>query len=444
MFSPQSRFPTRFIATRCSRPNRERNNVTETVARTMCGGSTGPFVRTTPTAMASTSRPTNGGGSGSGSRSNSGGSTSNTQTHRGSGMGYGNVSDQMLASFTAEEEEEDSVLLHRSRPPLFQHTKAPHTCSIIGAPMTYGQPYAGTDTSPTLLREAGLRGMLSHLGWRVEDLPDLSVADATAASATFPIHDNAKNSELVGAGAFKVYEMVKQKFQQGSFPLILGGDHSIGIGSLAAILSLYPDTGILWIDAHADLNTPHVTQSGNMHGMPIGLHIQGMDPPLVDPTTNTTTVAGLEWMQEQAIPQLPPDSIVYIGLRDVDIAERRLIRSLKIPAFTMHDIDRYGIGTVMEMSLNHLFKKNPHRRLHLSYDIDAIDPVLAPATGTTVRGGLTYREAHYVAERVAYTGQLASAEIVEMNPTLSDTEGARETVELGLQIITSFMGKSII
>jgi arginase len=124
--------------------------------------------------------------------------------------------------------------------------------------------------------------------------------------------------------------------------------------------------------------------------------------------------------------------------------ERRWIRDLGIKAFTMYDIDHYGIGGVMDRVFEHLLKDDPDRPLHLSYDIDAIDPVLAPATGTAVRGGLTYREAHFVAEAVAHTGNLASADIVELNPSLSDDDGADDTIELGLQIITSFMGKSII
>jgi arginase len=131
---------------------------------------------------------------------------------------------------------------------------------------------------------------------------------------------------------------------------------------------------------------------------------------------------------------------VYVGLRDVDKAERLWIRQLGIKAFTMTDIDHLGIGKVMDLALEHL----KGRPLHLSYDIDSVDPLLAPATGTTVRGGLTYREAHFVAEFVAQSGDLASAEIVEVNPSLSNDDGADDTVELGLQIITSFMGKSIV
>lgn len=137
-------------------------------------------------------------------------------------------------------------------------------------------------------------------------------------------------------------------------------------------------------------------------------------------------------------------SIVYVGLRDVDFEERVLIKELGIKTFTMTDIDRYGIGAVMDMAITSLLKKDPTRPIHLSYDIDAVDPLLAPATGTAVRGGLTYREAHYIAEAAASSGHLASADLVELNPQLSDPAGAKETVEVGLQILTSLMGKSII
>lgn len=346
------------------------------------------------------------------------------------GAGLGNVTDQMKSASDGRE--------------LFKHTQPPHTCTIIGAPMSYGQPFSGTDNGPTLLREAGLRGMLSSLGWRVEDLPDLSFDPKDllvkhSLPNSLPANAQAKNAELVCRGSEKVFEKVHDTLSSGNFPLILGGDHSIGIGSLAGILKAFPNTGVIWVDAHADLNTPHISGSGNMHGMPVGLHMEGMDPPI-----DSAQISGLEWLKDHQVPRLPANSIVYVGLRDVDGDERRLIRSLGIQAYTMHEIDRYGIGKVMEMALDHLLKDNPERRLHLSYDIDAVDPLLAPATGTAVRGGLTYREAHYVAESVAYTGNLASAEIVELNPTLSNDEGARETVELGLQIITSFMGKSII
>eukprot|EP00545_Synedropsis_sp_CCMP1620_P011964 CAMPEP_0119012786 /NCGR_PEP_ID=MMETSP1176-20130426/7581_1 /TAXON_ID=265551 /ORGANISM="Synedropsis recta cf, Strain CCMP1620" /LENGTH=360 /DNA_ID=CAMNT_0006965811 /DNA_START=73 /DNA_END=1158 /DNA_ORIENTATION=+ len=334
------------------------------------------------------------------------------------GAGLGNVRDRMMA---AEEE-------------LFQHSTSPKTVSLIGAPMTYGQPFVGTDSGPKLLREGGLRSMMTALGWRVDDVGDINFEKiaSQANQASFP---SARNCGIVGAVNEHLANVVQEKIGSGRFPLLLGGDHSIGIGSLAGVLRNRPNTGVLWIDAHADINIPDISESGNMHGMPIGMLMEGVSP-------DFSKLPGFDWLIDG--PRLRPDQIVYVGLRDVDGAERSIIRKLGIPAFTMHDIDHHGIGKVMDMALNHLLKDDSNRPLHLSYDIDAVDPVLAPATGTTVRGGLNFREAHFVAEAVAMSGNLASADIVELNPTLSDGQGAKETVELGLQIVTSMMGKSII
>jgi arginase len=341
------------------------------------------------------------------------------------GAGYGNVHDR----------------LERSSEPLFQHTSYPHTCRVIGAPMTYGQPYAGTDGGPELLRERGLLQKLSALGWRVHDHGDLEFAPQHGSTGGFSGANGggkfkAKNSEIVGQGCHQLADLVEETARAGQFPLVLGGDHSIGLGTLSGLLAARPETGVIWVDAHADLNAPDFSESGNMHGMPLGLTTKGVA------MANPSSVPGLAWLQDRN--QLDPSQLVYIGLRDIDPAERQVIKSLNIKAFTMHEIDRFGIGRVMEEAFDHLLKAQPDRPLHLSYDIDALDPLIAPATGTTVRGGLTYREAHYVAEAVAYTGLLASAEIVELNPFLSNEDGAAETVDLGMQLITSFMGKAII
>jgi arginase len=340
---------------------------------------------------------------------------------------------------------------------LYKHTKEPHTVSIIGVPMTYGQPYVGTDYTPDLLRKGGLRSMLSKLSWRVEDhISDINIDKATQhyksdtnpqyrdfsrSSSSFTGH--AKNHIEVGCGCQLVAQTVYDKLQEGRFPLILGGDHSIGTGSLAGILKHRPDTGILWIDAHADINNPWISESGNMHGMPIGMLLEGN----VDPTLGVA-IPGFEWLYNEEglkeYPRIKADSIIYVGLRDVDSEERRIIRENNITAYTMHDIDHYGIGQIMDMAFQQLYRNDSNRPIHISYDIDAVDPILAPATGTAVRGGLTFREAHYVAEAAARCGTLASAEIVELNPTLSSEGGANDTIELGLHLITSLMGKSII
>lgn len=337
------------------------------------------------------------------------------------GAGLGNVQDRMMPSLQGGD--------------LFQHALVPKTVSVIGAPMTYGQPFVGTDSGPSLLREGGLRTMLTSLGWRVEDIGDIDfehIAQQTAPHKAIP---GARNCAIVGAVNEHLAKVVEEKIHAGRFPLLLGGDHSIGIGSLAGVLRARPNTGVLWVDAHADLNTPATTESGNMHGMPVGMLMEGVAPDFSD-------LPGMRWLIHG--PRLNPKSLVYVGLRDVDAAERNAIRKLGITAFTMHDIDHYGIGQVMDMALIQLLQDDPNRPLHLSYDIDAVDPFLAPATGTAVRGGLNFREAHYVAEAVAMSGNLASADIVELNPTLADGKGAEDTVELGLQIVTSMMGKSIL
>lgn len=343
---------------------------------------------------------------------------------------------------------------------LFKHSKATaQTCSIIGAPMAYGQPRAGTDSAPTLLRQAGLRPRLSSLGWSVEDLSDLSfdntfaaaapaVAVESAVSSTNSVYFDSstdkipKNSLLVGKATEKIASIVQATIEdEQKFPLILGGDHSIAIGSLAGVLAARPDTGVIWIDAHADLNTPFSSLSGNMHGMPLGMLVEGIMSP---EERSPNILPGFEWLfptgsAVSRFPILPSDSIVYVGLRDVDPAEQAFLRRFNICAYTMKDIDKHGIGKIMEMALSHLLgsDSNSRRPIHLSYDIDAIDPMLAPATGTSVRGGLNYHEAHYVAMAIAQTGNLASAEIVELNPHLS---GANKTTELALEIITSIMG----
>lgn len=347
--------------------------------------------------------------------------------HPGGGIGLHNVHDQLLPS---------AIPAHHS--PL-------HRCSIIGVPMTQGQPYVGVDDGPALLRASGLVDHLQRLSWQVHDLGDLDLSGTTTAGpeaealstpddeTSFLQSGNVrvKNPTVVGAGTHLLAQTVYEQLQQtGTFPLILGGDHSIAIGSLAALLRHNPDTGIIWIDAHADINTPWISESGNLHGMPIGL--------LLDPI-QSSQIPGFGWLQDYC-PPLDPRQIAYVGLRDVDAAERRIILDHNIAAFTMHEIDRYGIGQVMEMVLNVHLKDRP---LHMSYDIDAVDPILAPATGTAVRGGLTFREAHYVAEAAA--PRLLSAEIVELNPTRApNPEGADDTIELGLHIISSMMGKSII
>jgi arginase len=347
----------------------------------------------------------------------------------GGGMGYGNVQKQHIPSVESEN-------LYRLV------TSSPKTVSIIGAPMTYGQPFVGTDSSPALIREHGLVQDLDKLGWHVDDTGDIDFVSICEQqqyqSSSSLVQINAKNCQKIGSGTKALSNIVESKLKLGHFPLILGGDHSIAVGSLAGILRAKPDTGVIWVDAHADLNTPASSESGNMHGMPLAIMMKELVP-------DRRNIPGFEWLEEgSTVPFLSPKSLVYVGLRDIDKAERQFIRQLGIKIFTMYDIDHLGIGRVMDLALDHLLKNNPNRPIHLSYDIDAVDPIHAPATGTAVRGGLTWREAHFVAEHVVKSGNLASAEIVEVNATLSDGQGASVTVELGHQLVNALLGEAML
>ncbi|CAI5711278.1 unnamed protein product [Peronospora effusa] len=310
----------------------------------------------------------------------------------------------------------------------------PQTVSIIGAPMTYGQPLLGTDDGPDLLREAGLHKTLVDLGWSVEENGNLNFAVPSPNDPVMdPSYGKAKQCFPVGNGLKQLHEIFKQKTGEGKFCLVLGGDHTIGAGSLAGLLSVHPDAGVIWVDAHADINTPMGSDSGNMHGMPISFLMEGM--------MDSSKIPGFEWLVHG--PTMKPEQLVYIGLRDVDKFERQVIHEKGIKAFTMQDVDRYGIGKTMEMALDHLGGKK-QRPLHVSYDIDAVDPLVAPSTGTRVRGGLTWREAHYVAEAVGETNLLVGLDMVEVNPKLAPGDGAQITVDMALMLISSAMGNRIL
>jgi len=302
----------------------------------------------------------------------------------------------------------------------------PKSCSVLGVPFSWGQPLAGTDIGPSLMRERGLLKSLNSLEWRVREEGDLDLV--------LPGRDDPqgviKHCWAVGQTNQRLYERAKACAEAGDFVLTLGGDHSIAVGSVAAILSVRPETGIIWVDAHADINTAEISPSANAHGMPLAFLMHLMDP---------AKHCGFEWLTDSA-PRLSADQIVYVGLRDVDHGERKILHEQGILSFTMSDVDRYGIGVVMEKALEHL----EGRPLHMSYDIDAVDPSVAPATGTVVRGGLTYREALFVAEIVAETGALGSLDMVEVNPSLAPGVGTDLTVELANLLTCSAMGSRIL
>jgi arginase len=320
--------------------------------------------------------------------------------------------------------------IHRVKTPTPPFLSLPKTVAIIGAPMMYGQPFAGADLGPQALRDRDLHSACTKLGWRVAEQGDLTFDSPSHADPEFKGPGLCKLSFVVGTGTKKIAAKVKEQAEKGRFVLTIGGDHSIGIGTLAGVLQVRPDSGVIWVDAHADINTPSMSPTGNMHGMPLAFLLG-----LVD----VAGIPGCEWLAN--IPKLKPEQVSYVGLRDIDIGERDILRKLNIQAFTMHHVDKFGIGKVMEMILDHQ-KKRP---LHVSYDIDACDPAIAPSTGTRVRGGLSYCEAHYVAEAVAETGRLGSVDMVEVNPVLAGGESDNgETADLGLALVADLLGNRML
>ncbi|EER00946.1 Arginase, putative [Perkinsus marinus ATCC 50983] len=297
----------------------------------------------------------------------------------------------------------------------------PRTLVMIGAPISEGQDYdSGVAKAPQALRDGGLSAVVEEVGWGFEDRGDLDLdqlADTPvpnappvpSSRATIPFYDNAKikNCEKIGRACGHIFDAVYNAANEGKFVLTVGGDHSLGCPTIAGVMRARPNACVVWVDAHGDCNHPETSPSGNYHGMPAA-HAMGWFE---------KRARGFEWMDEHLSHPLKEDRIAFIGLRDIDPEERRLLRQSKVKCFTMTDVDRLGISAVMEEALKQI---NPRgdRPIHLSLDIDGIDPVIAPGTGTKAKGGLTYRESHYICERLAMTGQLGSMDLVEINPVM--------------------------
>jgi arginase len=202
----------------------------------------------------------------------------------------------------------------------------------------------------------------------------------------------------------------------------------LALGTISGTLDTYPDACVVWVDAHADINTVETTPSGNLHGMPLSF-LLGIG----------TRIPEFSWVKAR----LKPERLVYIGLRDLDQGEKRILKENGIKGFSMYDVDRFGIGNVVEMALNHV---NPERNLpiHLSFDVDALDPSVAPSTGTPVRGGLTYREGHYICEAIHETGLLVALDLMEINPSLLDSESAKQTLAVGCSLVRAALGETLL
>jgi len=290
---------------------------------------------------------------------------------------------------------------------------------IVGVPMDLGAGRRGVDMGPFAIRYAGLVRDLEALGLRVADYNNIAVAGPESGDVGNP---RAKYEQLIETACMELRARVGEIVRAGHFPLVLGGDHSIAMGTVAGLLDAWGDVGVLWIDAHGDINTPETTPSGNVHGMPVAALLG-----------KAGIGARLGWDTRH----IRPERLVLFGTRTLDPGERGIIRELGIRMFTMSEIDQRGVMPVVRDALEVL---DGPGGIHVSFDIDAVDPLEAPGVGTPWPGGLTYREAHLAMELLAATGRVSSMEVVEVNP-IADHEN--RTARLAAELILSALGRTI-
>lgn len=296
------------------------------------------------------------------------------------------------------------------------------TISIIGLPMDLGQTRRGVDMGPSAIRCAGVVERLEELQFDVNDLGDIIIG--RPGNPNEP-GSNLKNLSLVAKGNEQLAARVDKIIEEDSFPLILGGDHSIAIGTLAGVAKHYDNLGVIWFDAHGDLNTEETSPSGNIHGMPLAVSLGLGHPDLVN-------LYGYEG-------KVKPENIVIIGARSLDEGEKELIRKKGIKVFTMHEIDRLGMTKVMEDTIAYLKEKTDG--VHLSLDLDGVDPAEAPGVGTPVIGGISYRESHLAMEMLAESSIITSAEFVEVNPILDERN---KTAVVAVALMGSLFGEKLL
>jgi len=298
---------------------------------------------------------------------------------------------------------------------------------VIGVPLDMGASRRGVDMGPSAMRVAGLETRLEALGHQVEDGGNIRVEIVETRTAG---SSNARYLSEIAETCTRTAEAVVRTLEEGMTPLLLGGDHSMAAGSVSGVAEFYrrkgQKIGLIWIDAHSDINTPETSPSGNVHGMPLAA-LLGLGP---EPLGNIFNYA----------PKIAPENTALIGVRDIDLAERENIRRAGVAGvFTMRDIDERGMRTVMEEALR--IAGNGTAGYHVSLDMDWIDPEDAPGVGTPVRGGATYREAHLAMEILADDGRLLSFELVEVNPIIDERN---RTADLSVELACSAFGKKIL
>ncbi len=303
----------------------------------------------------------------------------------------------------------------------------PRKIKIIGVPLDLGASRRGVDMGPSAVRVAGLEARLESLGHEVNDSGNIGVAIAETKHLG---EQNARYLKEITETCTTAAEMVVRSLEEGMTPVVLGGDHSVAAGTVSGVAEFYrrenKKIGLIWIDAHSDINTPETSPSGNVHGMPLAA-LLGLGP------ESLANILGFS-------PKVSPENTVLIGVRDIDATEKENIRRAGISeVYTMRDIDERGMRTVMEEALRAAGRGTAG--YHISLDMDWIDPEDAPGVGTPVRGGATYREAHLAMEIIADHGRMLSFEIVEVNPVIDEHN---RTADLAVELISSAFGKKIL
>ncbi|SET96853.1 arginase [Salinibacillus kushneri] len=293
--------------------------------------------------------------------------------------------------------------------------------SLIGVPMDLGQNRRGVDMGPSAIRYAGVVERLKKLNYAIEDLGDIEIPNP----GKRPEDKGLKNLHEVSEGNIRLTEIVDETVEKGHFPLVLGGDHSIAIGSLAGIAKHAESLGVIWYDAHGDLNTGETSPSGNIHGMPLAVSLGLGDEKL--------TQIG------HYAPKIRPENIVIVGARSLDDGEKELIKEKGINVYTMHEVDRLGMTKVMNDTIQYLKDRTDH--VHLSLDLDGLDPQDAPGVGTPVVGGLSFRESHLAMEMLAEADIITSAEFVEVNPILDEKN---KTASVAVDLMGSLFGEKLL
>lgn len=295
--------------------------------------------------------------------------------------------------------------------------------SIIGVPMDLGQLRRGVDMGPSAIRYAGAIERLQSIGHNVVDEGDIYIDLSKKRDS---INTTLKNLDTVVNANIELANKVHKVLANGQFPLVLGGDHSIAIGTLAGISDSYKNLGVIWYDAHADMNTSDTSPSGNIHGMPLAVSMGLGHERLVN--------------IRDYVPKVKPENIVIIGARSIDEGEKKLIREKGIKVYTMHEIDRLGMTDVIQDAIIYLRDQNVDG-VHLSLDLDGLDPIYTPGVGTPVPGGITYRESHLAMEMLQDSGLITSAEFVEVNPILDEKN---KTADVAVSLMGSLFGEKLV